>query len=131
MDVAAQLRHSLQRLAQPPAAQVALFPSLAVLGDELAQAFGAALRAFRSAAPEASAAQWSALAQLDEYLSQLSGAENEALWIEPVALAVDPRWGRVRSLARAALEAFEWPADEPEREDEGLAAASGGARRES
>lgn len=114
MDVVAQLRHSLQRLAQPPAAQVTLFPSLVVVGDELALAFDDALRAFRAATPEASAAQLRALQQLDEYLSEL-GPQNEALWIEPIALAVDPRWERVRGLARATLAAFHWPVEVSDR----------------
>lgn len=116
MDVVAQLRHSLQRLAQLPAAQVALFPSLVVLGDELARSFDDALRAFRASAHEASAAQLRSLQQLDDYLSELSGSQNEAFWIEPIALAVDPRWQQVRDLASAALAAFRWPAEAPERE---------------
>lgn len=114
MDVVAPLRHSLQKLAQPPAAQVALFPSLVVVGDELALGFDAALRAFRAAAPEASAPQLAALQQLEEYLRELSGPQNEAFWIEAIALAVDPRWARVRELSRAVLVAFHWPLELPE-----------------
>lgn len=108
MNVADQLRLSLQRLAQAPAGQVALFPSLALVGEELARDFGDALRAFRATAPEASAAQLLTLQQLADYLSELSGSQQDAFWIEPVALAVDPRWQRVRELALLALAAFQW-----------------------
>lgn len=116
MDVVAHLRHSLQRLAQPPAAQVALFPSFAVVGDELALSFDDALRSFRASAPEASPAQLASLEQLDDCLNELSRSQDEAFWIEPMALAVDPGWQRVRGLAQAALDAFHWPMQAPERD---------------
>lgn len=115
MDVVAPLRHSLQRLAQLPAAQVALFPSLVVLGEELARGFDDALRAFRASAPEASAAQLSSLQQLADHLSELSRSQSQAFWLEPIALAVDPHWQQVREMASAALAAFHWPVEAPER----------------
>lgn len=125
MDVLGPLRQSLQRLAQPPAVQVALFPSLALVGDELALGFHDALLAFRARVPEASAAQLAALQRLDDYLSELSGSQDESFWIERIALAMDARWEQVRSRARAALAAFSWPVEAPE--PEGAADASAGA----
>jgi hypothetical protein len=108
VNVAEQLRLSLQRLAQPPAGQVALFPSLALVGEELAKDFGAALQAFRATVPELSESQRLALQRLADYLGELSKSQQDAFWIEPVALAVDARWQQVRELAVLALSAFEW-----------------------
>jgi hypothetical protein len=115
MTAVSELRRCVQALAQPASVQVSLFPDFAVVGDELAIQFGDALEAYRSSAPPASA-QALALEQLDEYLSQLSGQEDRGFWDDPSALSSDPRWQRVRDLAKTALSTFGWP-DEPPPKD--------------
>ena len=116
MTAVSELRRCLQALSQPASVQVSLFPDFAVVGDELALQFSDALLAYRASAAEADSAQSLALGQLDEYLSQLSGAENNGFWHERSALGSDERWQHVRDLARAALTTFGWSDEPPPRD---------------
>ena len=116
MTVISELCRCVQALAQPASAQVSLFPDLAVVGDELALQFADALLAYQASAPPADSAQSLSLKQLDDYLSQLSGPEDRAFWLDRAALNSDVRWQRLRDLARAVLTAFRWPHEPPPRD---------------
>lgn len=116
MSTADELKRCLQGLAQPAAIQVSLFPDFAVVGDELALSFDEALTAHRASLSPLSVPQSTALDALDGYLSELSGPHNETFWLDRSALATDPRWQRVRDLARDTLQAFAWQLDVPDRD---------------
>jgi hypothetical protein len=52
------------------------------------------------------------LTTLNHYLANLSGQSQAAFWTDE-ALFTDPRWGKVRSLAKMALASFQWPIEVP------------------
>ena len=108
-------RCCVQALAQPAQAQLGLFPSFVLAGEEMALEFDDALRAFQEAAMPATEDQATCLTDLDRYLDQLSTPANEEFWLEPSSLCSDPRWEKVRELARAVLLAFGWPNETPRR----------------
>jgi hypothetical protein len=106
----------VQALAQSSAVQVSLFPDFAVVGDELALQFEDALAAYRASAATDSGSQLRSLKQLDDYLNELSGPDNERFWVDRSALGTDARWQRIRDLATAVLVAFNWPDEPPPRD---------------
>ena len=108
-----ELCRCVQALAQPASVQVSLFPDFAVVGDELALQFDDALRAIRALGSPLSDNQIKSLDELDRYLSELSGPQNDDFWVDRALLGTDPRWHRVRELARIVLSAFAWPNDVP------------------
>jgi hypothetical protein len=116
MTATAELRRCLQALAQPAAEQVSLFPEFAVIGDELALQFDDALHAYHASASTPDPIQLESLRLLDDYLTELSGPEEDRFWLERAALASDPRWEQIRDLARAVLAAFAWPDKPPPRD---------------
>jgi hypothetical protein len=116
MTATAELRRCVQALAQPSPVQVSLFPDFAVVGDELALQFADALGAYHASGPPDERGQLRCLKQLDDYITELSGPEDERFWLDRPALGSDVRWQRIRDLARAVLVAFNWPDEPPPRD---------------
>ncbi len=115
-DAASELRRCIQLLAQDASVQTAAFPSFVAVGDELGLSFESALQAYRTAPREISQEQDAALMDVDAYLESLSGPPNEALWLDLSLLAADPRWDRIRTLAKVVVRAFGWPNELPSRD---------------
>lgn len=115
MDRSTELKRCVQALAQPAAVQRALFPSFAVVGDELVLEFDDALRGWRAEQRTATEAQLATLSELECLIEHLSGPLNEDFWLDPVQLDVDARWEDLRLLARAACAAFGWPVQIPDK----------------
>lgn len=113
MEPLSELRRAVQGLAQPASTQQALFPDFACVGDELAIELENALLWLRGAGVTLTPDQERALDALDRCLDDLSGPANEAFWVEPSALALDPRWETIRTLARDVLSNFEWSNETP------------------
>jgi len=99
--VSNQLRESVQRLASTAREQQEYLRRLGTTpsADELALEFSDALMVAKK--DLSNEANDSAI-RLDEYLSEISGAEHASLWTES-ALADSPEWRRVRQLAAALL----------------------------
>ena len=108
-----RLKHSLQALAMPADAQLALFPDFACKVEELALDFDhwgeCALGNDRG---ELTEEQKSLLRKLDATFDQMSSGQNQKLWAEN-ALRNSPEWQGVREIAKAALAAFGWDAERP------------------
>jgi hypothetical protein len=111
-----QLRWSLQSLATARSDQRMLFPDAAVKPDALAAEFDHWASVVRTTyADDLSASQIDSLAAIDRALATMSrdGADFDLeLWTE-AALGTSEHWSRIRTLATAALEAFEWPVENP------------------
>lgn len=125
-NVLRHMRHSLQMLASPAQAQLSHFPAgWIVLTDELALDFDVWYVRIYSYW-ELSVEQIASLIDLDEFLNTMSVESNSDLWTD-VALSSDPRWERVRNLAKLALVSFEWPLEipPPAREENGMIADYG------
>lgn len=101
-----ELRRALQALAQPAALQFQQFPDYVVIGKELRLSFYEALQKLRASGTSLSSQQASSIADLEAYLTELSGPYDEALWCNPSALQRDSRWQSIRELAKAALDAL-------------------------
>jgi hypothetical protein len=110
------LKWSLQALAAPVSAQLALFSDAVAKPDELALDFdtcAAAVRAREDA--RLSEIQCVALAAIDDQLATMSrlGTELDAdIWSE-AALRHDPNWEQLRHFAAEALAAFGWAEEGP------------------
>jgi len=106
-----RLKHSLQAMALPAAAQLLYFPDFVVKTDELALGFDhwrdCAIGNYRA---DVTPAQLESLAVLDAYLDNPSG--DPAVWNES-ALSEHSFWDEVRRLAVQALNAFGWPQETP------------------
>lgn len=112
-DFLAELRSSLQALAQPAETQLRLYPDGVVKADELALDFEHwRLCALGRHGCEMSADQRRTLDALDQLLAAMSGVSNAGHWTED-ALWTDPAWMQVRELAAQALTAFGWPNPSP------------------
>lgn len=111
-----QFRWSLQALACDPDDQLTLFPDFVCRADELVLDYGHWSEVARSRfAGEFSADQLATLKAIDDRIDAMSygGAEfEEELWYEE-ALGTRPKWEELRSLAKAALACFGWPAEKP------------------
>ncbi|WP_437527220.1 hypothetical protein WME79_42415 [Sorangium sp. So ce726] len=110
------LMRSVQALAQPADVQRALFPDFVCVGDELANDFDSARRAFLAETLPLARPQREALDSLDRYLDALSGEHNAEFWLDADQLSLDPRWEVIRAKARLTLVAFGWQ-DEPPPQD--------------
>jgi hypothetical protein len=123
-----QLRWSLQGLAASASAQKPLFPDAGVTPDELALDFDRRVAVIRETyGHDLTDVQRSSLEAIDQTLARMSrdGAEFDAeLWTD-AALTASEHWASVRRLAVAALDAFGWPADNPQPDsaDEGARSA--------
>lgn len=97
-----ELVHSIKRLAAPADEQIAYlrrlgsFPSLDELALEFDDMFGPA-----GTLPEGSPEWVEALRKLDQRLDEISGHENEHLWLAQALEGTE--WTEVRDLARNAL----------------------------
>ena len=111
-----RLQWSLQALARPAREQLSLYPDFVCPGDELVLEFDEQYRAVRSL-PDLERDQREALAALDDFLDKHSGERYQRMYMEPVGLD-EPEWAEIRSLAKAALESFDWK-DELPPEDRG------------
>ncbi len=115
--VLANLRCTLQLLAAAAPDQLAHFlpPDFAFKADEMALDFDnwvTSVHTYWTLTEE----QAARLTELDAYLDNLSGEQNAAFWTD-AALVSDPRWERIRALAQAALESFQWPRAVPPPEE--------------
>lgn len=106
-----RLKHSLQALALPAAAQLAHLPDFVVKTDELVLDFDhwrdCAVVNYRG---EMTEAQLRSLETLDKHIENPSG--DRTVWDES-ALYGHPFWAKVRRLAIEALNAFGWAQGTP------------------
>ena len=110
----AEFKWALQALAQPGPVQQELLPDEDAIGQALVDRYQVAYKARKAAGyGQFSPVQRGRLRTLAGALAGLSEEHNQAFWMDPEALASDPRWAQVREQARAVLEAFGWPADRP------------------
>jgi hypothetical protein len=111
-----QLRWSLQALAVADSVQRTLFPDYAVTADALALDFDHWASAVRGTYEhELSRPQVDSLTAIERKLTTMSrdGAEFDLeLWTD-AALETSEHWAEVRRLAIVALDAFEWPVENP------------------
>jgi len=103
--VLCELRETLGRLAQDPAAQEEYADSLGTGIDELALEFDAVAPVAPALAARKliSRDQAVAISAVHDKLGQMSGSHNSALWTSE-ALHVAPEWTEVRRLASLALD---------------------------
>jgi len=108
-----RLKHSLQVLALPAAAQVSLFPDFVLKADELVLNFDhwrhCAVENYHS---EMTAAQLDSLATLDAHIGGPNSVGDETVW-EESALYSHPFWEEIRRLSVHALKAFRWSQEMP------------------
>jgi hypothetical protein len=104
---------SVRALAQPAHTQAQLFPHFVCVADELALEFDEWCRALlESPHGELKNDQIELITLLDQQLSQMSGPENEELWLDE-ALASSPEWTRVREIASELIRKMGWPDSPP------------------
>lgn len=101
---------SIRALAQDAATQLKLYPSFAVVADELALEFEEHHRQLDLDVLRP--AQSQAVQALSDALDQMSGPDHLRLW-ETEALDCAPEWQRIRELARDVLRVMGWPATPP------------------
>jgi hypothetical protein len=103
------LKESLLDLASPAEAQLKLFFPAPPCIDDLAIEFDHWYRAATtpSALPNSriNSRQELLLKRIDTLLDEMSGEENQELWTID-ALKSNPKWERIRELAKEALELF-------------------------
>jgi hypothetical protein len=108
-----RLQHSLQALALPAAAQIALFPDFVCKTDELVLDFdhwrSCAVGNYRV---EMTPAQLQSLAAVDTHIDIPNIDEYKSVWDES-ALYSHPFWEELRDLAIQSLNAFGWPQETP------------------
>jgi hypothetical protein len=111
-----QFRWGLQALACDADVQLTLFPDFVCKPHELASDYGHWSEAARSVfAGQFSTEQLAALGAIDARLDAMSrgGTDfKEEVWAEE-ALSTKSQWTELRSLAKAALACFGWPAQKP------------------
>lgn len=120
----ARLQHALQRIALEPVEQIAQFPSIVVVADELAldlDHWTEVCRAWEYVEGKFD----ERLGKIDALLGGMSGPEQAERWT-PEALVSDLGWQRARDMAREALRVAGWPQEVPPTpEDEGTAFVDG------
>jgi hypothetical protein len=111
-----QLRWSLQSLATAGSDQPMLFPDSVVKPDALAADFDHWSSVVRgNYQHDLSTSRADSLAAIDRAFATMSkdGAEFDLeLWTE-AALVTSEQWAHIRRLATSALEAFDWPIENP------------------
>lgn len=108
-----QLQQSVQALALPATAQLALFPDFVCKADELALGFDNWWLCVSSRATGAlTEDQQRLLQEIDSQLSHMSGAANSQLWTDD-ALRTDSAWQKVRELAQQLLSALDCKVEIP------------------
>jgi hypothetical protein len=114
VDALECLQRSIQALALPADLQLALFPSIVVVADELAEEYHFRLQLFLGPDPSRLAFEHGKdLCELRDFLQAMSGSENRHLWTME-ALQADAHWGRIREMARAVLTLSGWPLESPD-----------------
>jgi hypothetical protein len=112
-DLEREFMWAVQALALPAREQEVLFPSFVELGDELADDYEQAHRAFMAAATtHLSPEQHEAIAALDEHIAGMSGPENCELW-RMESICTSEEWARMRELAKAVLRQMGWSLEAP------------------
>ena len=107
-----ELRRALQAIAQPADVQCSLFPSFAVIADEL-------VLDFDKAYVDAKQTMWTpaqvhALGALEVAIDAWSGPQHPEVWDAPDCLA-HPVWSEFRKLAKDALKSLGWTDEIPTR----------------
>lgn len=108
-----RLKHALQALALPAAAQLHLLPDSVCKADELALDFDNWCSAVLSNnGTDLSDQQKRLLQDLDRQLTHMSNDTNSQLWTNE-AICNSSEWKQVRAHAQATLAAFAWPIEAP------------------
>ncbi|MDJ0976519.1 MAG: hypothetical protein QNJ98_18820 [Planctomycetota bacterium] len=102
----ARLEHAVQRLALDAAQQVAQYPGIVVVADELALDFDHWLSVCASN-DYVEVDLLDRLREIHVHLDGMSGQKNADLWTV-ASLESHEAWQGVRQFARAAIEAAEW-----------------------
>jgi hypothetical protein len=108
-----RLKHSIQALALPAAAQVLQFPDFVVKTDELILDFDdwsdCPITKYRN---DITPAQLASLEAIVAYIDKAESAGGKSVW-EEEALYSHPFWEELRRLAIRSLGEFGWPAEIP------------------
>ena len=108
-----RLKHSLQALALPAAAQVLYLPDFVVKTDELVLDFHhwreCAVGNYRAGM---TTAELESLAAVDAHIAVPNSIGDRTVWDES-ALHSHPFWEELRKLAAQSLNAFGWPRETP------------------
>ncbi|HXE54889.1 MAG TPA: hypothetical protein VN541_17845 [Tepidisphaeraceae bacterium] len=110
-----RLMWSLQALAQPAEAQVALFPKSSKVASKLWLDLERSSEWFDAdgrGPANGSAKAWETVSDLRSQLQLMRGAGNDRLWTDD-ALRNERKWEAIRKAARRALAAFGWAAELP------------------
>jgi hypothetical protein len=106
-----RLKHSVQALALPAAAQLSLLPDFVVKTDELVLDFDhwrkCAVTNYRA---DLTSEQVESLAAMDAQIANPSG--DRSVWDES-SLSTHPFWSELRRLAALALNTFGWHQETP------------------
>jgi hypothetical protein len=94
-------------LAQPPEVQLGLFPDFVSKADELALDFADGLHELVGHEDEITTEQRAAVDAIDALLATMSGDGNASFWTEE-GVRSDPKWGEIRTAAKATAAAFGW-----------------------
>ena len=105
-----KLKNQILLFASSADVQVDSYPDDVCVGDELALGFD---EAFRKVKTELAPNQLQAVERLDEYISSISGADFEDLWLDQAKLRIDERWETIRSLANEVLAEMGWQYETP------------------
>jgi hypothetical protein len=103
-----QLRTSLQLLASEGQDQINHYPpGVDIIGELFSdyEHYASAIRTYWEISPDQST-------QLAFLLDFLYGLDDDDFWTVE-ALASDPRWNEVRSIAKKVLHSFNWPVEVP------------------
>lgn len=106
------LKYSLQALAQPAEFQHRLLNVWLEYPSEIAERFVQAHRHVVALGPPLTKPQTDAIALLHARFRSFSGPSNAEHWSDK-ALDTSSHWQEARQLARACLETFGWPVEEP------------------
>ncbi len=101
-----RLQWSLQALSRPAAEQLTLYPDFVCPGDELVLEFDEHYQRVREEG-NFTTLQSEALGTLDSFLEKHSGEAYSRMYLTAEGLD-QPEWREIRSLAKAALDAFGW-----------------------
>jgi hypothetical protein len=107
-----QLKESLQQAALPADQQIERLTGFDIPFEVADDVGNWCLWALRCDRLELNNDQRFALESLNDLLDAMSGEKNKLLWTTD-ALRSRPEWAEVSRKAQIALQAFQWPVDEP------------------